>query len=242
MAQLDIRNYLYHTIRGSKYNKIDDIFESILKDGYLLCGDDLKERGIISRGTYYDAIQGHSPRISFGFYPLNEEVFQISRAASKYKNSIPENLREYIKKKCNVSDEELEHGLQNVKFNQRDFAWPYYWDGITLIFDPSLLKEVPVSNYAALFDEICVDKKVSLRDYLVAIAMDSWISVREDWTPETGTIEYDIETYSVERYAYIVRLLKQYGYDVPIINFKTGKEIGETGPILVRRKKNIIKN
>ena len=79
MAQLDIRNYLYHTIRGSKYNEIEDIFESILKDGYLLCGEDLKERGIVSSGTHYDAIQGHSPRISFGFYPLNEEVFQISR-------------------------------------------------------------------------------------------------------------------------------------------------------------------
>ena len=58
MAQLDIRNYLYHTIRGSRYNKIDDIFESILKDGYLLFGEDLKKlpvnklyKGMIIPGT-----------------------------------------------------------------------------------------------------------------------------------------------------------------------------------------------
>lgn len=241
MAQLDIRNYLYHTIRGSRYNKIDDIFESILKDGYLLFGEDLKKRNIISSGTYYDEVQGHSPRISFGFYPLNEEVHKIVYDASRYKYSIPENLREHIKKRYNVSEEELENGLSNVRFNSSNFAWPYLYDGITLIFDPSLLKKLPVSDYAGLFDEVCVDEKVSLRDYLVAVSMTSWISRGEDWYPEC-IIEYDIETYEVDRYAYVHKLLKKYGYNVPIINFKTGKEMGETGPILVRRKKNINKN
>ena len=248
MEKLDIRDYLYHGIHNGVYKgSAPDpglaVFESILKDGYLLCGKELNERGVYSKVTYYTAEMGWTPRISLGFYPLNDEIYKISFSTSKCSQHMPKSIKEFLTLEHGFSEEKLGDSIIDHPFSGDDIAWLKYSRGITLIFDPKLLEDLKISNYAALYDEICVDEKVSLRKYLVAVSLFLDIRKAEDFYDP-----YSLEVLNVRGYVYeriydkyfieIKKLLAKYDYDVPVIDFLTGKTLDEHGKVLVRIKKN----
>ncbi len=172
MERLDIRQYLYHGVnngiyKGKAKNSRLAILESILKDEHLICGKELNDRDVYSEITYYDG-HPHNPRISLGFYPFNDKIYDISRSTSKYSDSMPENLREYLKTNYDITEETF---VMRGDMCNGFFAWRSYYRGISLIFDSKLLEELKISDYAFLYDEICVDEKVPLRKYLVAVSL-----------------------------------------------------------------------
>ena len=248
MDRLDIRNYLYHGIHNGVYkgSAIDPglaVFESILKDEYLLFGKDLNERNVYSGITCYTDDAGLTPRISLGFYPLNKEVYNISFATSKHKNYMPKSIRELLINKYNKNEEELNSNIMRFNLDSTWFAWLAYYQGITLIFDPKLLNDLKISNYAALYDEICVDEKVSLRKYLVAVSLFLNIKKAEDFCSAFELKKFKLAGYEYEQlndkyYLEIKKLLRKYNYDVPVVDFLTGKSLDEHGKVLVRVKKN----
>ena len=248
MEKLDIRDYLYHGIHNGVYKgSAPDpglaVFESILKDGYLLCGKELNERGVYSKVTYYTAEMGWTPRISLGFYPLNDEIYKISFSTSKCSQHMPKSIKEFLTLEHGFSEEKLGDSIIDHPFSGDDIAWLKYSRGITLIFDPKLLEDLKISNYAALYDEICVDEKVSLRKYLVAVSLFLDIRKAEDFYDP-----YSLEVLNVRGYVYeriydkyfieIKKLLAKYDYDVPVIDFLTGKPLDNHGKVLVRVKRN----
>ena len=243
MERFDIRGYLYHGIANGEYkgpepDPILAVFESILKDGYLLFGDELKKRNVYSN-TCYDKSTGWSPRISLGFYPLNNEVYTKVRNVAKHKERMPIDLKEYIMTKYGVCEEDVDSFVMNCSsLDDHNFAWQSFYYGTTLIFDPSILDDIPILNYAAFFDEACVDQNISLRKYLVAVAFPMSKSPSDYYDEKTKKlVEYEKESYDVDRYKEVLNLLKNYGYDVPIIDFETGRYINECGKVLVRIKK-----
>ena len=248
MDRLDIRNYLYHGIHNGVYkgDAPDSglaVLESILKDGYLLFGKELNERDVYSEVTYYDAIQGFTPRISLGFYPLNDEIYKISFNTSKRGQYMPKNIKKFIIDKYGYSEEKLCGSIIDFGIGVDEFAWLQYSRGITLIFDQKLLKDLKISNYAALYDEICVDEKVSLRKYLVAVSLFLDIKKAEDYYSPYELNKFKLAGYEYEclnekKYYEIKKLLRKYNYDVPVVDFLTGKPLDEHGKVLARVSKN----
>ena len=248
MDRLDIRNYLYHGIhngvyKGSASDRDFAVLESILKDEHLLFGKELNERDVYSEVTYYTGEMGWTPRISLGFYPLNDEIYRISFNTSKCSQYMPKNIKEFIIDKYGYSEEKLCGGIIDFGIGVDEFAWLKYSRGITLIFDPKLLKDLKISNYAALYDEICVDEKVSLRKYLVAVSLFLDIKKAEDYYSIFELKKFKLAGYEYERlndkyYLEIKKLLRKYNYDVPVVDFLTGKPLDEHGKVLVRVNKN----
>lgn len=248
MERLDIRDYLYHGIHNGVYKGTAPdpglaVFESILNDEYLLFGKELNERDVYSEITYYDAIQGFTPRISLGFYPLNEEIYKTSFNTSKYNQYMPKNIKNYLIKKYGVNEDELYNDIIDFSFDGDEFAWLKYSQGISLIFDSKLLNELKISNYAALYDEICIDEKISLRKYLVAVSLFLDIKKVEEYYTSSELKKFKLSGYEYESlddkyFIEIKKLLQKYNYDVPIIDFLTGKSLDEHGKVLVRVKKN----
>ena len=248
MDRLDIRNYLYHGIHNGVYKgSAPDpglaVFESILKDEYLLFGKDLNERDVYSEVTYYTAETGLTPRISLGFYPLNEEVYKISLDTSRYKDNMPKSIRELLINKYGYTEEELNSNIMNFNPDDIWFAWLAYSRGITLIFDPNLLKNLKIADCAGLYDEICIEEKVSLRKYLVAVSLFLDIKKAEDYCSAFELKKFKLAGYEYEclddkAYLEIKKLLRKYNYDVPVVDFLTGKPLDEHGKVLVRVNKN----
>ena len=247
MDRLDIRNYLYHGIHNGLYKGSAPhpglaVFESILKDEYLLFGKELNERDVYSVNTCYKAETGLAPRISLGFYPLNEEIYEIARNNYKNKDYMPKNIRDLLINKYEVSADKLDSNP--IKFHLDDmwFAWYRYYRGITLILKSELLNDLKISNCAALYDEICIDEKVSLRKYLaaVSICLDNYEALDKYSLVDVRKLKLEGYEYEElpENYLYIINLLKKYNYDVPVIDFLTGKTLDEHGKVLVRIKKN----
>ena len=244
MERLDMRQYLYHGIHNGVYKgPAKDaglaIFESILKDENLLCGKELNERDVYSETTYYDG-NPHKPRISLGFFPFNDKVYDISRSTSRAKDYMPEDLREYLNRRYNLSEEVFEM-RRNI---DSEFAWGGYYKGITLIFSPKLLEELKVADYAFLYDEICIDEKVPLRKYLVAVSLyNKTYTIVSDYGFEYDR-NHNLLGYVAERvqdldqYYSIKKLLKKYDYDVPVVEFISGRSLDEQGEVLVKIKKN----
>ena len=247
MDRLDIRNYLYHGIHNGVYkgNAPDPglaVFESILKDEYLLLGKELNERDVYSEVTCYKRSLGITPRISLGFYPLNEEIYKISFESCKYENYMPKSIKDFLIDEHGVSEEKLNDGIINHPFSGDDLAWLKYSYGITLIFDPRLLEDLKISDYAALYDEICVDEKVSLRKYLVAVSLFLYTKKAENMydsysLKKLKVYGYEYECIDDKYYIEVEKLLHKYDYDVPIIDFLTGKSLDEHGKVLVRSKR-----
>lgn len=248
MDRVDIRNYLYHGIhngiyKGSASNRDFAVFESILKDEYLLFGKELNERDVYSEVTHYTGEMGWTPRISFGFYPLNDEIYRISFNTSICSQYMPKNIKEFIINKYGISEEKLCSNIIDFSFDTDDLAWLKYSHGITLIFDPRLLKDLKISNYAALYDEICVDEKVSLRKYLVAVSLFLDVRKAEDYYSSFELEKHKLAGYEYERlndkyFLEIKKLLRKYNYNVPVIDFLSGKSLDEHGKVLVRVNKN----
>ena len=90
MESIDVREYLYHGIcsinssKGSLY-----ILESMLKTGYIFNNIESKKYGIDSKCNIYKEM-GYTPRISLGFYPLDQKIYKLSK--SKHPNFYGENI------------------------------------------------------------------------------------------------------------------------------------------------------
>lgn len=214
MEHIDIKNYLYHGIQGVNSDKGSMyILESILKTGYIVNASKGKEYNINSCCNIY-AENGFSPRISLGFYPLDQATYELSK--DKFPDFYGFNIVEKILKENNISYEEAFDFVDNCyNLNKNhiidDYAWKVYYQGITLILDKIILKELRISDFGMLADEICIDEDIDVRKYLKAIAV---LNIED----EIGLLN-------------IVSLLEKYSYDIPIVHFETGKVIKPRGKI-----------
>ncbi len=256
MTNLDIRKYLYHGITGNKYlpsyydRSYKDahlkVLESILRDGTIFCDKEaLRERQINTRDTHYTSETGLSPRISFGFYPINDEIFKKASKHTRLKcTDASSYLREYLglSQEENLDEYVMSHFLN--KDWRDDYAWLIYNRAISLILDPALLEDYKVSEVSSLNDEICVENNVDLRKYLVAVALYTHTCNRREMYRRNDDIkdilkwyEWEVVSFRIDDYKVIYRLLKKYNYDVPIVDFLSGKEIVEPKKDIIRIRK-----
>lgn len=205
MEKIDIRNYLYHGIQGiNSDNGSMYIFESILKTGYIVNAEESRNYNITPKCNVY-AEMGYSPRISLGFYPLDQKIYELSKKL--HPHFYGERIVEKIVKDHNVSYEDVDEFVINC-YNlnsgccSKDYAWSVYYHGITLLLNKKILDDLRISNYGMLVDEICIDEPINIRKYLEFISIG------------------DIELLNV-----IMGLLEKYKYDCPIIEFSTGQII-----------------
>lgn len=206
MESIDIREYLYHGICGT--NAPDNllngdlyIFESMLKTGYIVNAVESKKYGVSSKCNVY-ADMGYSPRISLGFYPLDQETYSLSKKL--HPNFYAKKITDKIIGDHNISYNDLDEFIMSChnlnKGGSVDYAWStYYSSGITLLLSKELLKDLKISNYGMLVDEICIDEPINLRKYL------KYVAVNND-----------------ELLNMVVELLQKYNFDVPIIEFPSG--------------------
>lgn len=208
MEQIDIRNYLYHGIQGiNSINGSIYILESILKTGYIVNTFDSKSYDVIPKCNIY-AEMGYSPRISLGFYPLDQNTYKLSKKLHPY--FYGETIIDKIVKDHNVNYEEVdEFVINSYDLNSgccsQDYAWKKYYNGITLLLNKQILTDLKISDYGMLADEICIDDPIDIKKYL------EYISI--------GDID------DIELIDNINNLLEKYGYDCSIIEFGTSQAI-----------------
>lgn len=206
MDKVNIREYLYHGICGTNAVFGGDIFilESMLKTGYIVNNVECRKYGVIPSCNIY-ASMGYSPRISLGFYPMDQEVYSLSKKL--HLDFYGERIVDKIISEHDVQYNDLDEFIMNShnlnKGSSVDYAWPiYYRRGITLLLSKNLLSDLKISNYGMLADEICIDESIDLRKYLRYVALDN-----------------------EELLDMIIDLLDKYDYDVPIIKFPSGSLI-----------------
>lgn len=210
MKSIDVRQYLYHGICGS--NALDGtlyIFESLLKTGYIVNNVEAEKYGIQSKCNIYCEM-GYSPRISLGFYPLDQETYKLSKKL--HPNFYGESIIDKVANDHNINYNDLDNFIMNchnLNKDNIDYAWRTYYNGITLLLSKDILTDLKISNYGMLVDEICIDESIDLRKYL------KYVSVNDD-----------------QLLNLVVELLQKYNYDIPIIKFPSGLLIKKTAKIL----------
>lgn len=213
MEKIDIRNYLYHGIREVNSDKGGMyILESILKTGYIVNTKESRKYNITPECNNYDYM-GYSPRISLGFYPLDQKIYELSKTL--YPHFYGERIVDKIVSDHNISYEDVDDFVINCynlnpKTYGEDFAWKFYYRGITLLLNKKILDDLKISNYGMLADEICIDEPINIRQYLEFISIGY-----------TNLLD-------------VTNLLAKYNYDCPIIEFDTGQII--QSKINIKRK------
>lgn len=205
MEKVDIRNYLYHGIQGiNSVNGSMYIFESILKTGYIVNEAESRNYNITPKSNIYSEM-GYSPRISLGFYPLDQKTYELSKEL--HPHYYEERIVDKIVKDHNLNYKEVDEFVMNC-YNLNsgryftDYAWGVYYNGITLLLNKRLLNDLKISNYGILVDEICIDDRIDVRKYL------EYVSIRD-----------------IELVNDVKCLLEKYHYDCPVIEFSTGRII-----------------
>ncbi|MGM9834794.1 MAG: hypothetical protein ACI31M_03345 [Bacilli bacterium] len=205
MEKIDIRNYLYHGIQGiNSDNGSIYLFESILKTGYIVNAEESINYNVIPKCNVY-AEMGYSSRISLGFYPLDQKIYELSKKL--HPHFYGEKIVDKIVGDHNISYEDVDEFVINC-YNlnsglySEDYAWKGYYHGITLLLNKKILDDLRISNYGILADEICIDEPINVRQYLEFVSIE------------------DIELLDV-----ITDLLEKYNYDCPIVEFSTGQII-----------------
>lgn len=208
MEKIDIRNYLYHGIRGiNSDNGSVYILESILKTGYIVNTKESRKYGINPQDNLYAEL-GYTPRISLGFYPLDQKTYELSKSLDPH--FYKERIIDQIISDHNIKYEEAEEFVaKQYNLNPRgygvDYAWKSYYQSITLFLSKKILEDLKISNFGMLIDEICIDEPINVRKYLEFVSI--------------GDVE------NVKLLEAITCLLEKYDYDCPIIEFNTGKII-----------------
>lgn len=214
MDKVNIREYLYHGIcpANAFYGDMF-ILESMLKTGYIVNNVECQKYGVIPECNIY-ASMGYSPRISLGFYPMDQGVYRLSKKL--HPDFYGERIIDKIISEHDVLYDDLDEFIMNChnlnKGSSVDYAWRTYYSGITLLLSEELLKDLKISNYGMLIDEICIDESIDLRKYLRYIALDN-----------------------AELLSMVVSLLNKYNYDIPIIEFPSGKLIYKKSEINGKR-------
>lgn len=214
MKNIDIREYLYHGICGSNssFGSLY-IFESMLKTGYIVNNLESKKYGVDSKCNIYEDM-GYSPRISLGFYPLDQETYKISK--NKHPNFYGESIIDKVVIDHNIKYNDLDEFIMNCSNLTRgniEYAWCIYYKGITLLLSKDILKDLKISDYGMLVDEICIDEPINLRKYLKYVAVND-----------------------KELLDNVIELLQNYDYDVPIIEFPSGLIIRDLSKSLVLKR------
>lgn len=208
MEQVDIRDYLYHGIIVSncEFGALH-ILDSILRIGYLVDSTESRQYGIKPMYDTYSEM-GYSPRISLGFYPLDQKTYELSkRRKPEYYG---EKIEDKILAEHQVSKEELDSyimskiSLNHGKKYSLDYAWKTFYRGITLMLNKRLLDELEIADFGLLVDEICIGEPIDMRKYLEYIAVSGRYYKKE-----------------------VLYLIKKYLYDIKIIDFDTGEIIKE---------------
>lgn len=208
MENIDIRNYLYHGIqRMNSVNGSMHIFESILKTGYIVNTEESRNYNITPKCNVY-AEMGYSPRISLGFYPLDQKTYELSKKL--HPHFYEERIVDKIINDHNIGYEDVDVFVAhcynlNTGCHSEDYAWRGYYHGITLLLNKKILDDLRISNYGMLADEICIDEPINVRKYLEFVGIEN--------------ID-DIESLDV-----ITGLLEKHNYSCPIIEFSTGQII-----------------
>lgn len=212
---VNIRNYLYHGINGANYDIKDTnysykngdlyILESMLKTGYIVNYLECEKYNVRAKCNMYPEM-GYSPRISLGFYPLDQATYLLSK--KRHPNYYGENIIDKIIEEHNIGYDHIDeyvinsHNLNKSRTTD-DWAWRYYYDGrITLILNKKILSNLKISDYGMLADEICIDDPINLREYLEYISLGDIAKLNR-----------------------IINLLEVYQYNCPVIDFSTGQII-----------------
>ena len=200
MENVNIREYLYHGICGSNasFGSLY-IFESMLKTGYIVNNIESKKYDVDSKNNIYEDM-GYSPRISLGFYPLAEETYKLSK--NKHPNFYGKSIIDKVASDHNIKHNSLDEFIMNCSNLNKgnvEYAWCTYYNRITSILSKELLKDLKISNYGILVDEICIDESIDLRRYLEYVAVND---------------KEQLDT--------VIELLQKYDYYVPIIEFPSG--------------------
>jgi len=205
MEKIDIRNYLYHGIQGiNSVNGSMHIFELILKTGYIVNTVESKKYNVTPKCNIY-AEMGYGPRISLGFYPLDQKIYELSKKL--HPHFYGERIVDKIVNDHNINYEEVDEFIINCyDLNSgccgEDYAWSVNYSGITLLLNKRILEDLKISNYGMLVDEICIDEAIDIRKYLEYVSVGN-----------------------IELFNNVVCLLEKYEYDCPIIEFRTGQII-----------------
>ena len=231
---INIKECLYHGISG--YNISDEIenkslylLERILKSGKLLSLSELCcDKSFKNLCNIYQDL-GFYPVVkrSLGFYPTNQEIFELSKKG--YETCLNEPIIKYIFKENSI-DIDLDEYLMNHGLIG-DFAWMRYYSDITLIFDKKLLDELQIS-WGSMVDEVAIDESVSLKRYLKAVAIRPFCYCEQE-----GKKEFEYYSQDVEKVKKIYVLLKKYHYDIPIIDFPYGDNALDKSDAKVRVRK-----
>lgn len=224
MEHINIKEHLYHGITGYNIsnnikNKSLYLLEKILKSENLLSLSELDfnecnfGNGLCN--IYADLDNKAVIKRSLGFYPTNQQIFEISKKG--YESCLEKPIIHYILKENNIYDDLEEylmrHGLSG------DFAWMKYYSDITLIFNKKLLGELKIS-WGSMIDEIAIDEPISLRKYLLAIGIKSYCYCYQE-----GKKKIEYYSQDVDKIKKIYLLLKKYNYNVPIIDFPFGDNV-----------------
>ena len=109
MEQVDIRDYLYHGISNSN-SEFGALFilDSILKTEYLVNSRDCRKYGVKSIYDTYPEM-GYTPRISLGFYPLDQKTYELSKR--RHPNYYGSNIIEKIMMEHKVNEENIDSSI-----------------------------------------------------------------------------------------------------------------------------------
>lgn len=208
MEQVDIRNYLYHGISNSN-SRFGSLFilDSILKTGFLVNSKESRKYGVKSiYDTYIE--MGYTPRISLGFYPLDQKTYELSKR--RHPNYYGPNIIKRIMLEHRVNEENIDEYIMscdNLNSNPAiafDYAWKTFYRGITLLFDKQLLEDLKISDYGILADEICIDEPIDIKKYLKYIAVRKERCLKE-----------------------VIYLINKYDFNIEVIDFDTGEKLVE---------------
>jgi len=189
--------------------------EKILDSGVLLSADQLLSMGYKFGNNFINIYRdlGFKNKISLGFYPTNQEIFEASKIG--YESCLNKSIVEHIiSSNPSIDIENLDDYLLNYGI-RGDFAWKKYYSNIILLFSKKVLEDLSYS-FGSMMDEICIDEPISISNYLVGIGIGSYL--------------YEIDGMRcIELDSHLIRsvnnLLKEYGYDFPIVSFPDGENV-----------------